>query len=141
MDQAEQLKYDEDQKQMLKIQQISDEDQYTAVEEDQLLPTDNQEEMPIDVVEHQLNPTEIADNLDESQGMDTPFAPADGTQLLLDNDEDNAYEVKPVEYMEGETPYAEFVAHPPPEDHTLIGNINDPSDLDGPEVVLPVSIE
>ncbi|KAM3137672.1 hypothetical protein pb186bvf_010286 [Paramecium bursaria] len=101
LDQEEQRRYEETQKSLMAAPK-TDDPQYLAQTDITIQSIEN-EEMPIDVVEHQLTPNIQPLTLPDQRGLESPFAPADGG-AFLPNDTETGFEVQPIQFMDGEVP-------------------------------------
>ncbi|CAD8165733.1 unnamed protein product [Paramecium octaurelia] len=102
LDQEEQRKYEEEKQKQLSSTKGSDDDFYMNALDVEIQTQDPSDQMPVDVVENQLNPVFEKDSIPDQKGVDSPFQPADGSSLMTP--EEPEYEIKQTQLMPDEIP-------------------------------------
>ncbi|CAD8098656.1 unnamed protein product [Paramecium sonneborni] len=102
LDLEEQRKYEEEKQKQLSSTKGSDDDYYMNALNVEVQTQDSSDQMPVDVVENQLNPVFEKDNIPDQKGVDSPFQPADGSLMM--NPEESEYEIKQTQLMPDEIP-------------------------------------
>ncbi|CAD8068307.1 unnamed protein product [Paramecium primaurelia] len=102
LDLEEQRKYEEEKQKQLQSTKGSDDDFYMNALNVEIQTQDQSDQMPVDVVENQLNPVFEKDPIPDQKGVDSPFQPADGSLMI--NPEEPEYEIKQTQLMPDEIP-------------------------------------
>ncbi|CAD8099258.1 unnamed protein product [Paramecium sonneborni] len=102
LDLEEQRRYEEEKQKQLTSTKGSDDDQYLNALNVEVQTQDPSDQMPVDVVENQLNPVFEKDTIPDQKGVDSPFQPADGSLMM--NPEESEYEIKQTQLMPDEIP-------------------------------------
>ncbi|CAD8180994.1 unnamed protein product [Paramecium octaurelia] len=102
LDLEEQKRYEEEKQQQLSSTKGSDDDQYMNALNVDIQTQDPTDQMPVDVVENQLNPVFEKDSIPDQKGVDSPFQPADGSLMM--SPEEPEYEIKQTQLMPDEVP-------------------------------------